>query len=184
MGPAYLNDVVGMDTGKHVFDVISRGYSGRMSIGFKTALDVMVENKRFGQKTGLGFYKYEVDPKGRPKRSVTADTETLIASVRKGKTTLSDQDIVERCMLPMIIEAAHCLDEGVGETPGEIDMALIMGLGLPQHVGGALKYADFLGLAKVVAACDKHAALGSLFTPTARMRELAAKGGKFYAQQF
>jgi len=169
MGPAYLNDVVGIDTGKHVFDIISAGYPQRVRIGFKSAIDVMFENKRFGQKNGAGFYKYETDPKGRPKKVATPEAEALIASVRTGNAQLTDEEIVERMMLPMIVEAATCLDEGVGESPGEIDMALILGLGLPRHVGGALKYADFLGLDNVVAACIKHAALGPMFHPTARM---------------
>jgi 3-hydroxyacyl-CoA dehydrogenase/enoyl-CoA hydratase/3-hydroxybutyryl-CoA epimerase/enoyl-CoA isomerase len=185
MGPAYLNDVVGMDTSRHAFEVIAAGYPQRMSIDFKTAIDVMVANRRYGQKTGIGFYRYDTDPKGRPRKSVAEDTAGLIASVqgegmRKAAVEVSDEDIVMRTMLPMIVESAHCLEEGVGESPGEIDMALILGLGLPQHVGGALKYADFLGLPKVVQACERHAALGGVFRPTERMRELAARSGKFY----
>jgi hypothetical protein len=64
MGPAYLQDVVGIDTSHHVGDVLAEGYPDRMNKSFKTALDVMYENKRFGQKNGIGFYKYETDPKG------------------------------------------------------------------------------------------------------------------------
>jgi 3-hydroxyacyl-CoA dehydrogenase/enoyl-CoA hydratase/3-hydroxybutyryl-CoA epimerase/enoyl-CoA isomerase len=183
MGPAYLLDVIGLDTANHVFDVISAGYPQRVKIGFKTVLAALVEQKKLGQKNGVGFFKYETDPKGRPKRVTIPETETLIQSLKKGDSAAkaSDEEIVERMMLPMITEAAHCLDEGVGETPGEIDMALILGLGFPQHVGGALKYADWVGLDKIVAACEKHAALGPMYAPTDRMKALAAKRGKFYS---
>ncbi|MGH8455039.1 MAG: fatty acid oxidation complex subunit alpha FadB, partial [Nevskiales bacterium] len=62
MGPAYLQDVVGIDTPHHVEDVLAAGYPDRMQKTFRTAMDVMYENKRYGQKNGLGFYKYETDP--------------------------------------------------------------------------------------------------------------------------
>src|SRR3546814_12575064 len=69
MGPAYLQDVVGIDTSHHVGDVLAEGYPDRMknTTGAKTELDVMYEQKRFGQKNGIGFYKYETDPQGQAK---------------------------------------------------------------------------------------------------------------------
>lgn len=83
-------------------------------------------------------------------------------------------------MLPLIVEAANALEEGVVASAAELDMALMLGLGLPAYLGGALKYAGWLGLSNVVTACDKYAALGPAYQPTAHMRAMAANGRRYY----
>jgi 3-hydroxyacyl-CoA dehydrogenase/enoyl-CoA hydratase/3-hydroxybutyryl-CoA epimerase/enoyl-CoA isomerase len=181
MGPAYLQDVVGIDTSHHVGDVLAVGYPDRMGHEFKTALDVMFENKRYGQKNGIGFYKYEIDPKGKPKKTAAEDSYKLIASVQpNGQKDFTDEEIIDRLMIPMVIETARCLEEGIVETPTEADMGLILGIGFPPHLGGALKYADMMGLKTFVAKCAKYAGLHKLYEPTARMKEMAAKGETYY----
>ena len=181
MGPAYLQDVVGIDTSYHVGDVLAEGYPDRMSKTFKTALDVMYENKRYGQKNGIGFYKYETDPKGKPKKVADPQTYDLIKPVQPGgPKEMSEEEIIDRHMLPMIIETARCLEEGIVETPNEADMGLVLGIGFPPFRGGALKYADTLGLKTVVEKAAKFASLGKLYEPTARMKEMAAKGETYY----
>lgn len=181
MGPSYLQDVVGIDTSHHVGDVLAEGYPDRMGREFKTALDVMYEAKRYGQKNGIGFYKYETDPKGKPKKVVVADTYELIAQVQpNGTKDFSDEEIMERLMIPMIIETARCLEEKIVDTANEADMGLIMGVGFPPHLGGALKYADAIGLANLVEKCAKYASLGKLYEPTATMKTMAAAGQRYY----
>ena len=73
MGPAYLCDVVGIDTGVHAGAVMAEGFPDRMKYDFKTCHEVMYENERFGQKNGCGYYAYEADRKGRPKKIVDKD---------------------------------------------------------------------------------------------------------------
>lgn len=181
MGPAYLQDVVGMDVGAHVGDVIAAGYPQRMPTIERNAVKLMVANKRYGQKSGAGFYRYENDPSGRPRRCAAPEAHALVAALQpQGRRGFADAEIVERMMLPMIVEAAHALEDGVVATPAELDMALLLGVGFPAYAGGALKYADWLGLARVVALCDKHAALGAPYVPTARMREMAAQKQRYY----
>ncbi|WP_293391875.1 fatty acid oxidation complex subunit alpha FadB [Nevskia sp.] len=181
MGPSYLQDVVGIDTSHHVGDVLAEGYPDRMGREFKTALDVMYEAKRYGQKNGIGFYKYETDPKGKPKKVVVAETYELIAQVQpNGTKDFGDEEIMERLMIPMIIETARCLEEKIVDTANEADMGLIMGVGFPPHLGGALKYADSLGLANLVEKCAKYASLGKLYEPTATMKAMAAAGQRYY----
>jgi len=181
MGPSYLQDVVGIDTSHHVGDVLAEGYPDRMGREFKTALDVMYEAKRYGQKNGIGFYKYETDPKGKPKKVVVADTYELIAQVQpNGTKDFGDEEIMERLMIPMIIETARCLEEKIVDTANEADMGLIMGVGFPPHLGGALKYADAIGLANLVEKCAKYASLGKLYEPTATMKAMAAAGQRYY----
>ena len=181
MGPAYLQDVVGMDVGAHVGDVIAAGYPQRMPTIERNAVKLMVANKRYGQKNGAGFYRYENDPSGRPRKCTAHEAHALVAALQpQGRRDFADAEIVERMMLPMIVEAAHALEDGVVATPAELDMALLLGVGFPAYAGGALKYADWLGLARVVALCDKHAALGAPYVPTARMREMAAQKQRYY----
>ena len=184
MGPAYLQDVVGIDTSHHVGDVLAEGYPDRMGKDFKTALDVMYENQRYGQKNGIGFYKYETDPKGKPKKIVAEDSYRLIATVQpKGQRDFSEEEIIDRLMIPMVIETARCLEEKIVETANEADMGLILGIGFPPHLGGALKYADLVGLKNLVEKCaGKYASLGKLYEPTARMKEMAAKGETYYSK--
>nr|WP_180203561.1 fatty acid oxidation complex subunit alpha FadB [Pseudomonas sp. SbOxS1]NYU03283.1 fatty acid oxidation complex subunit alpha FadB [Pseudomonas sp. SbOxS1] len=182
MGPAYLQDVIGMDTSRHVIDCISQGYGDRMLPGFTHAVELMVTEQRLGQKNGLGFYRYDRDIKGRLMKSVDPDTQALLTRVQpQGRREFSSEEIVERIMLPMLIEAARALEEGICESAIEIDMALILGVGFPRPVGGALKYADWLGLPALVARCDHYAALGGLYQVTPQMREMASNNLKFYS---
>jgi 3-hydroxyacyl-CoA dehydrogenase/enoyl-CoA hydratase/3-hydroxybutyryl-CoA epimerase/enoyl-CoA isomerase len=181
MGPAYLSDVVGMDTSQHVEEVLAEGYPDRMKQDGKSSLDVMVENDRLGQKSGSGYYTYEKDKKGRPKKTQDDKAYELVASVQKdGQKDFDADEIVDRMMIPMIIEAARALEEGIAETPNEVDMGLIMGIGFPPFRGGALKYADALGLKSVCDKADKYSSFGKLYEPTERMREMAAKGETYY----
>jgi 3-hydroxyacyl-CoA dehydrogenase/enoyl-CoA hydratase/3-hydroxybutyryl-CoA epimerase/enoyl-CoA isomerase len=180
MGPAYLQDVIGMDTAAHVFDTISAGYGERMRIGFKNAIKVLVEHGHLGQKTQRGFYQYSADAKGRLQKQFTADTQTLLQPFVAAPRDFSEAEIIERTMLPMMLEAVRCLEEGVAESAAEIDTALLLGLGFPRYLGGPLQYADWLGLKHVVARCEHYQALGSLYAPTAKMLAMAAQGKSFY----
>lgn len=180
MGPAYLQDVVGMDIGAHVGDVISAGYPQRMQPIGRNAVKLMVKNKRYGQKNGAGFYRYENDPAGRPRKCSAPEAHALVATLQSGgRREFGDSEIVERMMLPMIVEAAHALEDGVVATPAELDMALLLGVGFPAYAGGALKYADWLGPGRVVELCDEYAYLGAQYAATPRMREMA-EAGQFY----
>jgi 3-hydroxyacyl-CoA dehydrogenase / enoyl-CoA hydratase / 3-hydroxybutyryl-CoA epimerase / enoyl-CoA isomerase len=181
MGPAYLQDVVGLDTLLHVLEVISEGFAQRMRITFPHAVQLLVRHNRLGQKNGAGFYRYENDPKGKPRKSVDPHTAELLASIQSSAArAFGDQELLERLMLPMIIEAVRCLEEGVVDSPAEVDMALVLGLGFPRHVGGPLKYADWLGMKHVVARCEAYASLGPLYNPTIGMRAAAGSSKRFF----
>ena len=183
MGPAYLQDVVGIDTSHHVGDVLAEGYPDRMSKTFETALDVMYEAKRYGQKNGIGFYKYSTDPKGKPKKEVASDSYELIAKVQpEGRKEFGEEEVIDRLMLPMIIETVRCLDEGIVGSPQEADMGLILGIGFPPFRGGALKYADTLGMKNVLEKAAKYAHLGKLYEPTESMKKMAADGATYYTK--
>ena len=183
MGPGYLSDVIGMDTLLHVVETISAGYPGRMRIDFVHAVKVMVERKRLGQKSGAGFYRYESDQKGRPRKVEDAEVGRLLAGQQQRQGAASEFTVAklqDRLMLPLIIEAAICLEEGIAESAAEIDMALVLGVGFPRYAGGPLKYADWVGLGRIIEACESNASLGPLYAPTEDMRNRARTNQKFY----
>lgn len=180
MGPAYLLDVIGMDTGVHAQGVMATGFPDRMQQNFSSAMDVMYQNKRLGQKTGSGFYRYEIDRRGKPRKQVDAEAQALVASVQAEKKDIGEQEIVERMMVAMSLETVRCLEDGIIDSPIEADMGLILGLGFPTFRGGALRYIDSMGAGEFCQVADKYSDLGPLYQPTEKLREMATAGAKFY----
>ena len=180
MGPAYLLDVVGMDTAKHANEVMAEGFPERMKADFKSAIDVMFENSRYGQKNDKGFYKYEEDKKGKPKKVVDEETYKLIEPVVDGSKDFDEEEIIARMMIPLCLETVRCLEDNIVEDPADADMGLIYGIGFPPFRGGALRYIDDMGVDKFVELADKYADLGPLYAPTEKLREMAKTGKKFF----
>jgi 3-hydroxyacyl-CoA dehydrogenase/enoyl-CoA hydratase/3-hydroxybutyryl-CoA epimerase/enoyl-CoA isomerase len=178
MGPAYLLDVVGIDTAFHCVDVLAAGYPDRMSAMNDDAIEKLYKAKHYGQKSEKGFYVYSLDKKGKLKKSVD---ESIFDLIGKPTKEFDDQEIVERMMLPLIFEVARCLEEKIIDTPSECDMALIYGLGFPPFRGGALKYADELGLANIVALAAKYQALGKAYEVPEQFKTMAADNKRFYS---
>ncbi|WBA83907.1 fatty acid oxidation complex subunit alpha FadB [Endozoicomonas sp. GU-1] len=180
MGPAYLMDVVGIDTGNHGQSVMTDGYPDRMKRDFKTAVDVLYENQRYGQKNGAGFYKYEQDKKGKPKKVVDEAVYGLFSEVCAEQKPFDDEEIIARMMIPLCMETVRTLEDGIVDSVAEADMALIMGIGFPLFRGGALKYIDTIGVAEFVELADKYAHISPLYAPTDKLREMAREGKTFY----
>ncbi|MBL4821095.1 MAG: fatty acid oxidation complex subunit alpha FadB [Gammaproteobacteria bacterium] len=183
MGPAYLLDVVGLDTGVHAQAVMSAGFPDRMAMSFRSAMDVMYEQKRLGQKSGSGFYRYEPDKRGKPVKIIDENASELIGSVQPHSRDFDDKEIVERMMVTMCLETVRCLEDGIIDSPIEADMGLILGLGFPAFRGGALRYIDSVGLDEFRRIADKYSDLGPLYSPTPRMRQMAGDRQKFYQLQ-
>ncbi len=181
MGPAYLLDVVGMDTAVHANDVMAEGFPDRMARDSKTAIQVMYENERLGQKNDKGFYAYEEDRKGKPKKVSDDKAYELVKQVVVSEKAFSDEDIIARMMVPLCLETVRCLEDNIVETPAEADMALIYGIGFPPFRGGALRYIDAMGVAEFVKLADGLAEeLGALYAPTDKLRKMAEAGERFY----
>ncbi len=181
MGPAYLCDVVGIDTCVHAAHVLADDFPDRMKPGYKTALEVMYEAKRLGQKNGLGFYNYEKDKKGKPVKVAKEETYALLAPEVAARKDFSEEEIIARMMVPMCTEMARCLDEKIVESPVEADMALLYGLGFPAFRGGVCRWMDSIGMKAFVEMADQYAALGKLYEPTASQRAMAAAGQNYFA---
>ena len=136
MGPAYLLDVVGLDTAHHAQDVMAQGFPERMGKEGRDAIDALFEANKFGQKNGSGFYSYSVDKRGRPKKAFSEDILPILADVCQAPQEFDEETIIQRVMIPMINEVVLCLEEGIIASPQEADMALVYGLGFPPFRGG------------------------------------------------
>jgi 3-hydroxyacyl-CoA dehydrogenase/enoyl-CoA hydratase/3-hydroxybutyryl-CoA epimerase/enoyl-CoA isomerase len=180
MGPAYLMDVVGMDTAVHAAGVMAEGFPDRMKPDFTNTTQVLVEARRYGQKSGKGYYSYQPDKKGKPKKSPDPETYELIQGVVAERKEFAPDEIVARCMVPMVNEVARCLEEGIVASPFEADMSLIYGIGFPPFRGGACRYVDQMGVANFVALADKYVSLGKLYDAPRLLRDMAAAGKKFF----
>jgi 3-hydroxyacyl-CoA dehydrogenase/enoyl-CoA hydratase/3-hydroxybutyryl-CoA epimerase/enoyl-CoA isomerase len=180
MGPAYLLDVVGIDTGFHASSIMANAFPDRMGFTHKTVLEMMFEQKRFGQKNNLGFYEYEIDKKGKPVKKVNPAVYEMIKPAVKRQIEVTDEDIIMRMMIPMIIEASRCLEDKIVESAVEVDMGLLLGLGFPPFRAGALKYADSIGIKNLEAASQKFHEIGKLYEFTPFMKGLAAENKTYY----
>ncbi|MFT5594810.1 MAG: 3-hydroxyacyl-CoA dehydrogenase/enoyl-CoA hydratase/3-hydroxybutyryl-CoA epimerase [Oceanicoccus sp.] len=180
MGPAYLMDVVGIDTGKHANDVMAEGFPDRMKADFESAMDVLYKNNYYGQKNKKGFYTYVEDKKGKPAKVFDESILELLAPVLGEARDFDAEEIIARCMIPMCNEVVRCLEEGIVDTAAEADMALVFGIGFPPFRGGALRYIDTVGLAKFVELADKYKDISPLYHVTDKMREMAANGESYF----
>lgn len=181
MGPAYLMDVVGIDTAVHCFPTMVEGYPERMGELCKVSpTRLLFENQRLGQKNGKGFYLYQKDKRGKPSKFADESVTEMFKPLVSAYHQLNDEDIVARYMVPMCIELAHCLEEGIVDSPAEADMAVVYGLGFPAFRGGVFRWMDEMGLARFCEMADRYSGLGKLYEPTARMRDMAANGESYY----
>jgi 3-hydroxyacyl-CoA dehydrogenase/enoyl-CoA hydratase/3-hydroxybutyryl-CoA epimerase len=174
LGPIALTDDVGLDVAVKVAHILSEAFGDRLpSPGW---LDKAGAPDRLGTKTGLGFYKYD----GRRRQEPDREIYRLLGL----NPRVEDPDptrIADRLVLPMVNEAARCLEEGVVRGPGDIDLAMIMGTGFPPFRGGLCRWADQQGLSVVIGMLEELAeAVGPRHQPSDALRAAAASGG-FYA---
>jgi 3-hydroxyacyl-CoA dehydrogenase/enoyl-CoA hydratase/3-hydroxybutyryl-CoA epimerase len=176
MGPIELIDEVGIDVAEKVAHVFNDAFGERMKPSELNAK--VIAAKHLGKKNGKGFYTY--DSTGREKKF---DPEIYsILGVEPKAGAVSDEEIVERCVLAMINEAAMCLDEQVVATPAELDLGMIMGTGFPPFRGGLCRYADTLGPQAILEKLKKYEAkLGLRFRPSEAIVKRAKSGQKFYS---
>jgi 3-hydroxyacyl-CoA dehydrogenase len=173
MGPFAMGDLAGLDI----------GWRSRKDRGIKSEIaDALCEAGRFGQKTGKGYYKYEAGsraPLPDPEVEKLID-ETLLRLGRK-KRVVSDEEILERMMYPMINEGAKILEEGIAARPSDIDVVWLYGYGWPIYRGGPMFWADSVGLKHIadrLAFYAKETNDPSL-EPAPLLKKLAAEGKTF-----
>ncbi|MFT4610038.1 MAG: 3-hydroxyacyl-CoA dehydrogenase/enoyl-CoA hydratase/3-hydroxybutyryl-CoA epimerase [Cellvibrionaceae bacterium] len=180
MGPAYLLDVVGIDTGVHAEKVMADGFPGRMSKVFTSATDIMFNANRYGQKNAKGFYDYVLDKKGKPKKVVSDAVYKLLEPHVAERKEFSEAEIIARMMIPMATELARCLEEGIVASPAEADMALVYGLGFPPFRGGVFRWLDSLGADGFCDLAKPFEDLGELYHVTTGIKQLADDKSLYY----
>ena len=180
MGPAYLLDVVGIDTAVHAEKVMANGFPDRMQRDFTSCTDALFAAGRLGQKNEKGFYNYTLDKKGKPAKVAAEEVVDILKPTIQGAIDISDEDIVARMMIPMATELTRCLDEGIVETAAEADMALVYGTGFPPFRGGVFRWIDFIGAQTFCDMAAKFTALGALYQAPDSLKAKAANNQKFY----
>ncbi|TYK65309.1 fatty acid oxidation complex subunit alpha FadB [Colwellia echini] len=179
MGPAYLLDVVGIDTADHCTDVMSSGFPTRMKKLDNDPVNTLYSNDRFGQKNAKGFYDHSKDKRGRPAKVASEQAYQLLTENCAEQHDFTSDEIIARLMVPMINEVIRCLEEGVVDTASEADMGLIYGIGFPPFRGGPIRYLETFGLDNFIALADKYSHLGEIYQVTDGLRDMA-KSGKSY----
>jgi len=180
MGPFAMMDMAGQDIGWHVRKR-RRAEDPERQI-YPAWIDRICELGRFGQKTGKGVYKYEA---GSRAPVPDPEIEQLIASCSKEigvqRRSVSDPEIVERCMYALVNEGAKILEEGIALRASDVDVVYLTGYGFPLYRGGPMFYADTVGLANVVAAMARYAQArnGQFWKPAALLIRLAGEGKTF-----
>ena len=182
MGPAYLLDVVGMDTADHASGVMSDGIPERMQKIDNDPVTCLYKAERLGQKNGKGFYNFGTDKRGKPTKEAAAEAYELFASHCAPKRDFETDEIIARVMIPMANEAIRCLEEGIVGSAAEADMALLYGLGFPPFRGGIFRYIETMGLENFVALADKYADLGPIYQLSDGVRQMAADGKSYFEQ--
>jgi 3-hydroxyacyl-CoA dehydrogenase/enoyl-CoA hydratase/3-hydroxybutyryl-CoA epimerase len=176
MGPMELIDEVGVDVAEKVAHILEEGLGDRMQVAPMNS--TLVKAGRLGKKTGAGLYQYEKD--GKVKKFDPAVYEILGVKPSAG-AKISEQEMVDRCILLMVNEASRCLEEKVVLDAETVDLGMIMGTGFPPFKGGLLRYADQLGLSEVVSRLQAfESRLGERFTPSPTLRRLAETHQSFY----
>lgn len=182
MGPAFLLDVVGIDTAHHAQEVMAAGYPDRMQKQSRDVLDVLFELGLYGQKTGQGFYTHQTDKKGKKIKTVNNELIEPFSAICQPSAEFSAEDTINRMMIPMINEVILCLDEKIIASAQEADIALVYGLGFPPFRGGILRYVEDLGLKNYVNTAQQYAHLGPLYQVPEKLKTMIANGESFYSQ--
>jgi 3-hydroxyacyl-CoA dehydrogenase/enoyl-CoA hydratase/3-hydroxybutyryl-CoA epimerase len=174
MGPLSLLDEVGIDVAAKAAGILQQAFPKRMIPS--TAVQKLLADRRLGRKNGKGVYVWRDGKRQGPDETVYA----LLG--RQPATTTDAAAMVERMVYVMVNEAALILDEKIVASAAELDLAMIMGTGFPPFRGGLVRYADSVGLQRIVQTMTAlETRLGPRFTPSAPLRRLAETNTTFYA---
>lgn len=180
MGAFTMADMAGLDVGYKVRE--ERRKAGKVEKRDSVWIDKIVEMGRHGQKTNAGVYKYEDGRTPIPDPIVKALISDCAKEAGIEQRDISDQEILERCLYPMINEGAKILEEGIAARPLDIDIIWINGYGFPGYKGGPMFWADKIGLQNIVDAYAKYAKQfgDHYWQPAPLLAKLAKEGKGFY----
>ncbi|HUP21341.1 MAG TPA: 3-hydroxyacyl-CoA dehydrogenase NAD-binding domain-containing protein [Thermoanaerobaculia bacterium] len=174
MGPFAMSDLAGLDIGWK-----------RETSTSSTLREILCERGRLGQKSGKGFYLYDSETRASaPDPEVETIIEELAHEQGVARHAVSDQEILERCLYPMVNEGAKILDEKIAIRASDIDVVWVNGYGWPVYRGGPMFWADEQGLASVADRVREYSDRlgGDHWRPSPLLLSLAASGGRFTAR--
>ena len=145
MGPFQMSDLAGLDIGWH-----------RDPSRIEAIRDALCAAGRFGQKNGKGLYDYDAKRVGSPSSEVLDIIEEFRSTSNLPKREISDQEIIERTLYPMVNEGYKILEEGKAQRASDIDVVWIYGYGWPVYRGGPMFWGDLEGAGKIVEALERH----------------------------
>jgi len=179
IGPFALADMAGLD----VLAATRKARSSGMSTREREAdiIETLVSAGRLGRKSGAGYYTYDAEGKPADDPAVAE----LLASHRAARKittrTITDEEVLDRCLLAIVNEGARLLDEQVVERASDIDVVWTAGLGFPAHLGGPMFWATEAGLGAIRRKLHHYAAeVGEeFFRPSPTITHLADQGAGF-----
>jgi 3-hydroxyacyl-CoA dehydrogenase len=184
MGPFQMNDLVGLDLGWRARKLAGVAPED-VPITARVA-DKLCELERFGQKTSRGYYIYpEGSRAGQPDPEVVEIVEQTSAELGIERREIDDDEVLKRCLYPLINEGARILEEGIALRPCDIDIVYINGYGFPEVTGGPMFWADQQGLDNVLADIKRFGEIygGDAWKPAPLLEKLVAEGKGFASLQ-
>ena len=173
MGPFAMGDLAGLDI----------GWRSRKDRGIKSEIaDAICEAGRFGQKTGKGYYKYEPGSRAPlPDPEIEKLIEETVTKLGLKRRQVSDEEILERMVYPMVNEGARILEEKIAARPADIDVVWLYGYGWPVYRGGPMFYADQVGLKHIADRLSYYAKQTNdpSLEPAPLLKRLADEGKTF-----
>ena len=181
VGPIALLDEIGIDVASKVAGTLLEAFGARLRPPDLTRK--LLAAGRLGRKSSSGFYQYDEPSEANSKQGKRPVDASVYATLGiQPNREVDAAEIVERCLLSMVNEAARCLDEGILRNARDGDVGAIFGLGFPPYLGGPLRYADSAGAhALTTRLAHLQARHGERFEPAPGLKALAARGGKFHA---
>ena len=174
MGPFRMMDLVGLDLGWR-----ARKLGGKESPLHAKIGDELCEQNRYGQKNGAGYYNYSEGSRApNPAPENEATYEKISAENGFTRRDISDEEIVDRCILALINEGADILSEGVAQRAADIDVVYINGYGFPIWRGGPMHHANAMGLDVVIEKLNKYREItgNDVYKPSEMLLKLAESG--------
>jgi 3-hydroxyacyl-CoA dehydrogenase len=183
MGPFQMNDLVGLDLGWR-----ARKLSGMkpedVPITARVA-DKLCEMDRYGQKTNRGYYIYpEGSRAGQADPEVVRMVEETSAELGIERREIDDDEVLKRCLYPLINEGARVLEDAIAIRPCDIDIVYINGYGFPEVSGGPMFWADQQGLDNILSDIKGfQQEYGEFWKPAPLLERLVAQGKNFGSLQ-
>lgn len=140
----------------------------------------LCEMDRFGQKSGRGYYLYDERRRATPDPEVETIIRETAAELGVNQRAVDDEEVLKRCLYPLVNIGAQLLDDGVALRASDIDIVYCYGYGFPKHLGGPMYWANDLGLDVVVGDMDRFAEeYGDHWRPAPLLRSMAEAGEGF-----